>query len=604
MKTKLFLLGLVAALSFTTVQAQKVYVDKAFKTTNSVVAKKAAVKANLPKPMQLKDVMRAELPEGMTQVTLTVGDVWGDGSGYQMLLDADATAFGTIFAETGPLNTGGDVSADIYNQFEYKIPENADGALTTSNMVINNSITIEIPAGTYDFCITNPTPGDRMWIASSNGNVGGRADDFVFEAGYQYVFTVTLGGQNDQVDLTIPVEGQALTTPEGLTATPASTSAAIEWVDNDDMGWTLRYRPYVDPATISHLWDLPYPGYEEQIADFIIYDADGDGYNWSLAFSDDSQTDACFYSSSYANYTALSPDNWLITPEVGLGGTLKFKTWNYSSTYQDKIAVYVCDNPDWTSLDEFVMLADNIMPGSSPEDVEIDLSAYSGMGYIAFRHYDCYDMWSIYLDDIEVVVPDAAEPAEWIVVEGLDDVNYTIEGLDPETTYEVQVQAVGVAGASAWTPSTLFTTLPAGGPVEPTEKTGAPTFHGYTEDGIHAYFVEIIPTEPSVIYYRVQFPDGTWTEWAEYEDILSFTGDGKYRVEAYAVADGKLKSEDIAYEFVVAPLTGIAEMNADKAVAGVRYFNAMGQEMQQADGLTIVVTTYTDGSTSTVKVVK
>ncbi len=140
--------------------------------------------------------------------------------------------------------------------------------------------------------------------------------------------------------------------------------------------------------------------------------------------------------------------------------------------------------------------------------------------------------------------------------------------------------------------------------VEPTEKTGAPTFHGYTEDGIHAYFVEIIPTEPSVIYYRVQYPDGSWTEWAEYENILSFTGDGKYRVEAYAVAAGKLKSEDIAYEFVVAPMTGIEEMNADKQVAGVRYFNMAGQEMQQAEGLTIVVTTYTDGSTSAVKVIK
>ena len=140
--------------------------------------------------------------------------------------------------------------------------------------------------------------------------------------------------------------------------------------------------------------------------------------------------------------------------------------------------------------------------------------------------------------------------------------------------------------------------------VDPTEMTAAPTFNGYTTDGIHAYFVEIVPTEPSVIYYRVQFPDETWSEWAEYEDILSFEGDGKYRVEAYAVAEGKAASEQIAYEFVVAPLTGIAEMVEGKTVAGVRYFNMAGQEMQQAEGLTIVVTTYTDGTTSAVKVMK
>ena len=50
--------------------------------------------------------------------------------------------------------------------------------------------------------------------------------------------------------------------------------------------------------------------------------------------------------------------------------------------------------------------------------------------------------------------------------------------------------------------------------------------------------------------------------------------------------------------------TGVEELNADKTVAGVRYFNMAGQEMQQADGMTIVVTTYTDGSTSTAKVIK
>ena len=145
-------------------------------------------------------------------------------------------------------------------------------------------------------------------------------------------------------------------------------------------------------------------------------------------------------------------------------------------------------------------------------------------------------------------------------------------------------------------------------PVDPTEKTGAPVFNGYTTDGIHAYFVEILPTdEGSVIYYRVLYPgEEEYTEWAVYEDILSFEGDGKHRVEAYAVAPNKLPSEQIAYEFVVEPepLTGISEMMNGKTVAGVRYFNMAGQEMTEANGLTIVVTTYTDGTTSAVKVVK
>ena len=102
---------------------------------------------------------------GTCTVTLTAEDVWEDGTGYQMLLDADATAYGTIIPESGALTSSGNVSESVYDEFEYKIPENADGALTTSNMVNDNSVTITIPAGTYDWCITNPTPGLPLEMA-------------------------------------------------------------------------------------------------------------------------------------------------------------------------------------------------------------------------------------------------------------------------------------------------------------------------------------------------------------------------------------------------------------------------------------------------------
>ena len=90
-------------------------------------------------------------------IVLNVGDVWEDGSGYQMLLDADATAYGTIIPTTGALSTNCSGNESIYSEFEYKIPTAADGDCSTSNIVLNNSITITIPAGTYDWCITNPT---------------------------------------------------------------------------------------------------------------------------------------------------------------------------------------------------------------------------------------------------------------------------------------------------------------------------------------------------------------------------------------------------------------------------------------------------------------
>ena len=467
---KITLLLLAVMLLPMTMNAEvKTYVQQNKKATNVVVSKTpTAMKAT--KTVQLRAVNpKADVPEGYASVTLTAGDVWQDGSGYQMLLDEDAIAYGTIIPETGPLTESGNASAETYAEFEYKIPENADGALTTTNIVLDASVTILIPAGVYDWCITNPTPGDRMWIASSNGSIGGRADDFEFISGVGYEFVVSLGGQNDQVDLVVD-DPTAPVIPTEVTANAVSadgTSAIISWVPGENnASWNLRWRPWTDPALMNKLWDFPLDGYEAQLDEgWMVYDADGDGNGWGLAYSSDAQDDVCFYSSSYiSGVGAVTPDNWLFTPAVGLGGTLKFDAWQQSSSYLDKIMVYVCDNPDWESVDEFVPVSEFIQPtATTAESFEIDLSDYEGMGVIAFRHYDCSDQWSIYIDNIAVEIPGAVEPAEWTLVENaakVDGASYTIQGLMPDTKYEAQVQGVGADGRTTnWTESVEFTTV-------------------------------------------------------------------------------------------------------------------------------------------------
>ena len=178
-------------------------------------------------PLAMNAQTKNDVPDGYASVTLTAGDVWEDGSGYQMLLDADANAYGSIIPENGGLTNSGDASDDVYAEFEYKIPEIADGSCTTSNIVINNSITILIPAGVYDWCITNPTPDDRIWIASGNGNVGGRFNDYEFRSGVAYEFTVTLGGNgNDQVDVTID-DPTAPVIPTDVAVTTTATTGKV-----------------------------------------------------------------------------------------------------------------------------------------------------------------------------------------------------------------------------------------------------------------------------------------------------------------------------------------------------------------------------------------
>ena len=173
-------------------------------------------------------------------------------------------------------------------------------------------------------------------------------------------------------------------------------------------------------------------------------------------------------------------------------------------------------------------------------------------------------------------------------------------------------------GKSAYTeaflPKTTFTFEAGQAPVVPTEKTDAPSSAKnnfvYNDGNLYynAYTVTLNETEESTIYYRIGImaEDGQYEygEWMEYEDAMQFVVPGTYMVEAYAVAPGKAESDHIFDGFVVSRLTDVEEIMAGKQVANVRYFNLAGQEMQQASGLTIQVTTYTDGTTSAVKVVK
>ena len=163
-------------------------------------------------------------------------------------------------------------------------------------------------------------------------------------------------------------------------------------------------------------------------------------------------------------------------------------------------------------------------------------------------------------------------------------------------------------------PKATFTYEAGEAPVDPSEKTDAPSSqkenYVYNDGNIYynAYTVTLTETEPSDIYYRIGVMDEegqyAYGDWMLYTGPFNVEEEGTYMVEAYAVAEGKAESDHIYDGFVVSKAVSVDELFAGKTVANVRYFNVAGQEMQQANGLTIVVTTYTDGTQSAVKVVK
>ena len=252
------------------------------------------------------------------------------------------------------------------------------------------------------------------------------------------------------------------TTPEDVTVEPGTNDAAVMWTDEDDAMWNLRYRVYTEPT--GGFWDFE----EEAAYDYSLpggwtcIDADGDGYEWyHLNQSGGFQTHSGYghlTSASYANYTGLNPDNWLVSPEVTLTGNLSFWACGQDPSYAaEHFTVYVTTG-DPNDLDGYVAISDEIIANGEITEYVFDLSEYEGQtGYVAIRHHNCYDQFRLNIDDVQIGEP--AEEAEWIYVYGLTDTNYFIEGLFENTTYEVQVQACNEnQEESDWTESVIFTT--------------------------------------------------------------------------------------------------------------------------------------------------
>jgi len=165
-----------------------------------------------------------------------------------------------------------------------------------------------------------------------------------------------------------------------------------------------------------------------------------------------------------------------------------------------------------------------------------------------------------------------------------------------------------------WATSKFYFTLPTtdteGNPLDPTRLSYSIFLDDdqiYTFDyWDYDYDIEDDMTEiPYSIYsdgydvtdHVVYFYGTNYSEWP----IFTW----RIGIQVYYTYHGVKTASDIVYlEVFPNPYSGVEEMNASKTVASVRYYNMAGQEVAQPQGLAIKVTTYSDGTSSTVKVMK
>ena len=101
--------------------------------------------------------------------------------------------------------------------------------------------------------------------------------------------------------------------------------------------------------------------------------------------------------------------------------------------------------------------------------------------------------------------------------------------------------------------------------------------------------------------YYVNFVFNQGSSSGQTEDVTYVNKTSFFEI---ATQTNKYQVNDVTDIYLPYLTDGVDEINSNKQVANVRYYNLMGQEMKDADGLTIVVTTYTDGTISSVKVLK
>ena len=252
MKKSIFLFVILFLAGFGLLNAQKRGIDAkscAPATNLKVVYSSTCSKADLSwdapsgKSFILTDLTKENTPpvsRGMVSVTLEAHDLWTDGTGYQLLLDATHTLYGNTIPSSGVSIYGScNPPATLYDGFSHKIPVNADPSCTTTNIVFDGSVTIEIPAGIYDWCIVNPTPGDKLYIAGSHSSIPaenvGRRNDYVFQEGYKYHFLMSRFGLSggveygDGVMITAEEDGGDCESVSNLSVVVSGNKVDLSW---------------------------------------------------------------------------------------------------------------------------------------------------------------------------------------------------------------------------------------------------------------------------------------------------------------------------------------------------------------------------------------
>ncbi len=351
--------------------------------------------------------------------------------------DYMVVATGYAFGE-GQVTVEGDMTVDVtltaVDNFTvtFTVQDEAENPLENATIVLGPFTN---DAGNYVF--PNVPPGTHTYTVSLADYPDVTADVEVTDADVEVVVVMVPAAETFPVTFNVDMQGAVA--QDDIVFDPAVHSVYIAGSFPGDLEWN-------QPGSNPELQLMPAGGGETKAQEQVFYegfetetlpegwvtiDADGDGNGWFIIEGSED------YTPVVGNYAVVSeswrtdpltPDNWLITPQItGVGEDyqLMYQVGGLDPDYAaEKYDVLV--STTGTEPEDFTSIHSETLSSADIKQVTLDLAQFAGEDiYIAFRHWDITDQYVIVLEEVIVEgTPGGGEPMIYTITLDLPAADY------------------------------------------------------------------------------------------------------------------------------------------------------------------------------------
>jgi M6 family metalloprotease-like protein len=330
--------------------------------------------------------------------------VWQSWTEYNASADYNWTLFGHVAPKSGSPTPPAILSNIPYETLGAQAIDKSSILSLALSKTITGAIPFTAPAAFLSaptFASPQVVNDPEAYIVKRNGievatlaNTIHTYEDALTETGdYTYCVIAQYAGshESDPQCATLSFISECDALPENVTAVRTGDKVAIDWeftpiVPREDILFSESFASGI-PAT------------------WTTTDADRDTKNWYNATTAGADGTPGFANSASYDDAAITPDNWLITPQISVteGNRLTYYIASYDGNYPDHYGVFISTtNTNTASFNTTPLLEET--PTAGWQKRTIDLSAYTGENiYIAFRHFDCTNEYRINLDEVSIV---------------------------------------------------------------------------------------------------------------------------------------------------------------------------------------------------------